>query len=355
MSTRNAGAQPPAGLQHVLTAWGIAGASLEPIGAGLINQTWRVRASSGERYALQRLNPIFAPEVNRDIAAVTRHLHGKGVVVPMLVPTANGALWHEDGGCWRLLEWIDGTTIDAVDTPARAAAAGALLGRFHTALLDLEHPFSGARRGVHDTRRHRDALAAASAQHPRHWARGSVQELAAALDALFEPLLEPEAPLRIGHGDPKINNVIFDGEGEARGLIDLDTVGPAALAFELGDALRSWCNPAGEDTEATQFSAEILAAAVAAYAGETAAWITPAEWQCIPRATLQIQLELAARFAADALNETYFAWDRSRFASSCEHNLVRARGQLNAARALLAVREDCEAAVAAAFSGASRR
>ena len=32
-------------------------------------------------------------------------------------------------------------------------------------------------------------------------------------------------------------------------------------------------------------------------------------------------------FAADALREEYFGWDRARFARAGEHNLLRARGQ----------------------------
>ena len=40
-----------------------------------------------------------------------------------------------------------------------------------------------------------------------------------------------------------------------------------------------------------------------------------------------IALELAARFCRDALEESYFGWDRRRFPASGEHQLARARGQ----------------------------
>ena len=43
----------------------------------------------------------------------------------------------------------------------------------------------------------------------------------------------------------------------------------------------------------------------------------------------RLSLELCARFATDALCESYFAWDGARFASAGEHNLLRARGQLS--------------------------
>ena len=41
-----------------------------------------------------------------------------------------------------------------------------------------------------------------------------------------------------------------------------------------------------------------------------------------------ICLELSARFLADALNESYFGFDATRFATRGDHNLVRGRGQL---------------------------
>ncbi len=47
-------------------------------------------------------------------------------------------------------------------------------------------------------------------------------------------------------------------------------------------------------------------------------------------------MELAARFCTDALEESYFGWDASRFASAAEHNLVRARAQLSLARSIRA-------------------
>jgi hypothetical protein len=45
-----------------------------------------------------------------------------------------------------------------------------------------------------------------------------------------------------------------------------------------------------------------------------------------------ITLELAARFAADTLNESYFAWDPTQFKNRSTHNLVRASAQLKLAQ-----------------------
>ena len=108
-------------------------ASLERATSGLINPTWFVRARDGRELVLQRVNPIFPPEVNVDIEAVTRHLSAKGIETPTLVPSRFGKLWLEHGGdVWRVLTRIDGTTRDALESPAQAREAGRVLAEFHT-------------------------------------------------------------------------------------------------------------------------------------------------------------------------------------------------------------------------------
>ncbi len=57
--------------------------------------------------------------------------------------------------------------------------------------------------------------------------------------------------------------------------------------------------------------------------------LAPGERESLALGLERIALELAARFATDALEERYFAWDPARFASRGEHDLLRARGQLS--------------------------
>jgi hypothetical protein len=53
--------------EGLIERFGLGGATARPLGAGLINQTWSLTAPDGARFVLQRLNPIFAAEVNEDI------------------------------------------------------------------------------------------------------------------------------------------------------------------------------------------------------------------------------------------------------------------------------------------------
>jgi hypothetical protein len=128
-------------------------------------------------------------------------------------------------------------------------------------------------------------------------------------------------------------------------VLDLDTLAHGTLDIELGDALRSWCNAGTEDDPHPRFQADVFRAALHGYAHEAKAWMTQEEWLVLPAAVERICLELAARFAADALHETYFGWDPLRFPARGEHDLARARNQLGLARDVARQRTELEGIV----------
>ncbi|MEZ4366543.1 MAG: aminoglycoside phosphotransferase family protein [Kofleriaceae bacterium] len=337
-------------------AWGFADATLTPLRGGLINDTFQVVRDDAPVAVLQRLHPVFAPEVNLDVDAVTTHLARRGEATPRLVRTLTDAAWVVDdaGRTWRALTWIDGVTVEAVPTPAWAEAGGALVGRFHRALADFEHSYAFARAGVHDTAAHLARLLAAR-QAPAtvdddlaRDARALADELLAA--AVARPAL-PALSRRHCHGDLKISNLRFTVDADAaphgRCLLDLDTVGLGTLAFELGDALRSWCNPRGEDDTRARFDLAIFAAAMRGYLDVAGALATAEERASIVTGLETVCLELAARFCVDVFEDRYFGWDATRFPSRRAHCLVRARGQLALAQSVAAQRDDALAVIAA--------
>src|SRR5881394_97672 len=338
----------------VLDAFELASAPLERAVSGLINPTWYVRSRAGAQLVLQRLNPIFPAEVNLDIAAVTCHLAAKGVLTPTLFPSRFGQLWFEhDGSLWRVLTRIEGVTRDALEAPEQAREAGRVLAEFHRAVADLDHVFRSRRLGVHDTARHLRTLRDALHEFRAHRDFESVRPLAERVLALAADLPAlPAAPDRIVHGDPKISNVMFAAQGHrALCLIDLDTLARMPVALDLGDALRSWCNPATEDAANARFARPLYAAAVEGYAAAARGLLTREEWSALADATLTITVELAARFCTDALRERYFRWDESRYASASEHNQARTRAQLTIAETLRAELPALRELTAHAFAG----
>jgi Ser/Thr protein kinase RdoA (MazF antagonist) len=322
------------------------GASVARIGGGLINRSYLLASADGGRAVLQAVSAIFPPEMHGNIAAITERLASAGLLTPRLLPTGDGRpyLIAPGGGLWRLLTYVDGVSFDVVGGGGQARAAGELVGRFHTALDGLDHKFVGMRLGVHDTPRHLARLDEAVTVHGAHRLIAEVRPLADAIRAgaaALPPL--PALPPRICHGDLKFNNILFAGpkppdDARALCLIDLDTVGPLSLAYELGDAWRSWCNRAGEDDVNAVLDLEIMEASLSGYVRGLGRDLTADERRGLLLGVEWVSLELAARFAADALFESYFGWDEKRFPGRGEHNLVRARGQWSLHEALLASR-----------------
>jgi Ser/Thr protein kinase RdoA (MazF antagonist) len=324
-------------------------AAVARVGGGLINRTYLLTRDGAQpaRAVLQAVSKIFSPAIHDNIEAVTARLAERGLATPRLIPTRDGRLFvpaEGDGCMWRLLTHVDGIAFDVVGGPEQARAAGALVGRFHRALDDFGHPFAAGRTGVHDTPAHLRRLDEAVATHPSHRLARDVAPLAAAIRAGAAALPGlPAIPPRICHGDLKFNNIMFagpDGRASAQPvcLIDLDTVGPLSLSYELGDAWRSWCNRAGEDDEHARLDLDIFGASLAGYLEGLGRPLTDGERDGLLLGVEWVSLELAARFAADALAESYFGWNASRFAGRGEHNLVRARGQWSLHQALLASR-----------------
>lgn len=327
---------------------GLARAELRPLGNGLINQTFLVTARE-QRFVLQKLSGVFSPLIHHNIAAVTAALAAAGLATPRLVPTRDNQLWLDGGrdvGVWRLQTFIEGVSFDKVQGPGQARAAGALVARFHQAVDRIDHAFVGLREGVHDTAKHLARLRAAVATHAAHRLAEKVRPLADEIIAKASNLPPlPDLPPRICHGDLKINNILFAdetsrGREQAVCLIDLDTLGPLGLAYEMGDAWRSWCNLSGEDDTVARIDLDVFRASFAGYVfglgrepdeAERRALLAGAEW---------ISIELSSRFAADALDESYFGWNPDRYATRGDHNLVRAHGQLALHKAFVATRAE---------------
>ena len=333
----------PGSIAEALDAFPHAHGAVRRLGNGLINDTYKVEGPAN--YVLQKVNPIFRPEIHHNIQAVTRRLSGAGLTTPELVESSQGRPWAEleDGSVWRLMTFIDGVSFDAVDSRAQAHAAGELVAHVHRALEDLQHEFQAMRRGVHDTPEHLRHLEVVVQRHPEHRLYPEVETLAESILAAASALPPlPDLGQAVCHGDLKLNNMLFDRQDPTRALclVDLDTVGPMSLAHELGDAWRSWCNRGARGEEEAAFDLAVFEASLMGYLKGRGRELTRAERDALLIGVEWISLELAARFAADALAETYFGWDHRRFATRGDHNLARARGQWALHEQTLATRGD---------------
>lgn len=309
--------------------------SIEPIPGGSINKTYIVKPSSdaSEWFVLQRMHSIFTPNLMNDIERITAHLGDRGMVTPSVLKTNDGNMVVEIGDeWWRALSYIAGDTIHAVTDNTNLESAGALIAEFHTHLLEKTEPFSFSLENFHNTEFYIRRMIDVVSSHPLGT---EFKEEASFIEKEVIPLIQKIAdmPRRVVHADLKISNILFDADGTAKAIIDLDTIMSHAVAVDLGDGLRSWCAEGDEDTEELSFNRTRYDRALQGYYG-SASFLTPEERASIPFGLLLITLELASRFITDACLQSYFVLNDTKYKNLYEQNKVRAQNQLSLYRSM---------------------
>ncbi|MBW2624103.1 MAG: phosphotransferase [Deltaproteobacteria bacterium] len=302
---------------------------------GKVNVTFHVQTTD-KSYILQRLHPSFGVDggVVANLAEVKDKLRGI-VRTPDIVPTNNGSLWVVDDGLWRMMTVLPGRP-PASRSPEIAAEAYRVLGMFHRALKINPPRLFHLPAAEHN----RDGPAP-----PEAWDKlMSENRLSSCFDQA-RPALEKGRALvarlprikgvSIGvlHGDPKLDNFLFDENGVATGIVDLDLVRRGYLIWELADGLRSWVSiRASRDT--FTLGTDIFNASVASYKIHGLE-LCPEEWELLPAATMAVALNLARRYFQDFFEHAYFVWDQAEYPSLAEQNLSRGTALLGLAEQLL--------------------
>ncbi len=301
--------------------------TITPLGEGLINETWLVTTDQS-RAVLQRINTSVFPHPQWNMANLRRvvnHLAGKTDLtlhLPSPIPSCAGTDWAESNGqFWRMLEFIEGMTLKRIDSLERAKALGWSLGRLHRLLADLDPAgFHDTLPGFHVTRRYLREFDCAIAA----W-RGRIDsDLGFALDFIAQHrdragvLESSRLPLRVVHGDPKLDNVVFDArDGRPLAWLDLDTLKPGSVLYDIGDCVRSACGQEG------RFDLDRAEAVFAGWFEEAVRFLTASEVGQVTNAVWLLPFELGLRFLSDYLaGNRYFRVEHPR------QNLQRALDQL---------------------------
>ena len=153
-------------------------------------------------------------------------------------------------------------------------------------------------------------------------------------------------PLRVTHNDTKLSNILFDKDtNKAVCLIDLDTVMPGALCYDFGEGLRTGITTAKEDEQdLSKINVDLnrFESYSKGFLSEVKNAITKEELETLPLGVWMMTYENAIRFIADYLNgDTYFAVDKN----IPDHNLVRAKAQLEILRQLEEKEEDMKGVI----------
>jgi Ser/Thr protein kinase RdoA (MazF antagonist) len=332
--------------------------SIREYGHGNVHDTFLVApASAGaERFILQRLNlRVFCQPhlLMGNLAACTAHvrrrLWGEALSpdrrweLPRVLLTREGRdhVTDAQGSFWRALSFIEAAeSLDTIKDAAHAREVGCALGLFHHLLSDLPPTqLADTLPGFHVTPRYLEAYDSVLA----HSTPGSSPESNFALKFVrrrrgWAPVLErarEQGRLRLRpiHGDPKVNNVMLDtATGQAVSLIDLDTVKPGLVHYDIGDCLRSGCNPLGEETERweeVRFDVDLCQAILQGYLSQARDSLTAQDYGHLFEAVRLIAFELGLRFFTDYLAGNVYFKARSR-----EHNLIRALVQFQLAASI---------------------
>jgi len=347
-------------------------AGLVPLGNGHINETFLVTFVTGElrQVVLQRLNRAVFPEPEKimaNLAILAEHLAARVareppggadprmVVRPLGGQDGRGFFDDPSGDFWRLISYVeDAEHQEVLVTPELAREAGRGLGVFHRLVADLDPTL------LVDTLPGFHCAPGYLAAYDRQFAAGqcgpalpgedNCRAMIAARRGLTE-ILEGAARRgeilpRVIHGDPRLANLLFDRSSrQAVALVDLDTVKPGLLHYDLGDCLRSCCNPAGDDLEdlaEVSFDLEICRGVLAGYLAEAGATLSPVDYQLIYPAVRLLAFELGLRFFSDHLaGDVYFKTTRP------AQNLQRALVQFRLLESIEAQEVEIRAIVAA--------
>ena len=316
-----------------------------PLGNGLINDTYRISADGGEDYVLQRINNAIFTDVEllqRNIGAVTAHLRKKLIasgdtdidrkVLRFIPLKGSDKTWWTDGQTyWRLSVFIPGARTFETVNPEYSYYAGKAFGKFEADLADIPDSLGETIPDFHNmelrARQLSDAVKADAA------GRLSIPEVKALLDEVVSfshemckaerMYREGILPKRVCHCDTKVNNMMFDEDGNVLCVIDLDTVMPSFVFSDFGDFLRTAANFTAEDdpdVSKVGFNMEIFKAFAKGYMESARVFLTPVEKENLPYAACLFPYMQCVRFLADYLNgDTYYKirypehnWDRSR-------------------------------------------
>lgn len=323
----------------------------KPVSEGHINDTYIVeyQLENGEnaRYLLQRINVnVFKKpiELMENVMGVTAHLRKKIEAAggdPLretltVYPAKDGKNYYmaDDGGCWRLYNYVGDTfTINELTNKEDFRNAALAFGNFQNLLAD--YPIETLHETIpnfHNTPSRFNDLKKAVKENLSGRKDEALPEIEFAMarenecSVITDMLESGKLPLRVTHNDTKLNNVLFDKKIK-KGLcvVDLDTVMPGSSLYDFGDSIRFGANTAAEDEKdlsKVSLSLDYFKAYVDGYLESAGESLTNEEIEFLPFSAKLLTFECGMRFLGDFINgDVYFKIDYP------EHNLVRARTQ----------------------------
>lgn len=325
-------------------------------GSGHINDTFLVKTAekSCPNYILQRINHhIFknVPALMNNVMLVTQHIQNKLRILSganvdrecltVILNLKQQPFVQDELGCyWVCYLFIEESkTCDLVLNDKQAYEGGKTLGRFLGLLSDFPSiSLHETLPNFHHVESRLDNFAQAFSEDSCKRAASCRDEIAFVNEHADEMKYilrlgnEGKIPLRITHNDTKFNNILLDQQDNGLCVIDLDTVMPGYIHYDLSDAIRTVANTAVEDEKnlsKIRFNMQLFEAFCRGFLGEVKHSLTPMEIKSLAPSIPLLPFLMGVRFLTDYLmGDIYYK------IHSPEHNLQRARAQFQFVRCI---------------------
>jgi len=322
--------------------------SAKPFGSGHINNTYRVTVDEDVEYILQRINGnVFKdiPKLVQNKELVCSHIRNRLLRQKVsditrkyitYFHTDKGKAYYKDyeGNYWTLSLFIKGSkSFDVIPDSQIAYQVGLGFGEFENRIADFDATLLIETIPLfHNVPRRQRELQEALAKAEPARIEAS-KELLDYLKKFDQEMLELQQmkdegiiPLRVTHNDTKANNLLFDKNDHPLCVIDLDTVMPGIVHYDFGDAIRSACNTAGEETrnlDEVSFNMDYFEAFTTGFLSKSKQLFTLKEKKTLARGCTLMTYLQAVRFLTD-----YLDGDHYYPITYPEHNLQRTKVQV---------------------------
>lgn len=321
--------------------------SINPYGNGHINVTYYVKTDLDE-FILQKINTEAFKDVDslmRNIEIVTSFMEQQHKMSLEIIKTNDGKLYYQnEEGCYRLYKFIKNSkTYETVGNDYRLAnKLGLAFGEFHRDLNSLDATLlTETIVNFHNTeQRYTNFCQSLTVAEPFKKEKAKeeikyINEQKESYSLLVDKLNKGEIHQRITHNDPKINNILFNKDNDdILAIIDLDTVMPGSVLYDVGDAFRSLFtgnNEDNTDVSLLKVNFDIFKEYMMGYLSVMKDYLNEEEIHLLPYSIYLLSIECGMRFLEDYLRGNVYFHVKYE-----EHNLIRSRTQIALAKNVLA-------------------
>ena len=306
--------------------------------SGLINSTFILNSKTNS-YILQSINTNIFPNYEKgleNILTVGNWLKRKNYPYSFPLPI-NGQYLKVENEVWRLMPYVKSSiSYNRVSSLDQVKSAANCLGEFYHHLSDfnsesLSITLPHFHHGKSITKKFKEALLNGDKKRLL-LTRSLINEIEKELPILkkWDEVCNT-LPKRVVHYDTKINNFLFDKKTDkVLALIDFDTLMPGCALSDIGDMIRTYSNPIGEEAKETEkvvCNVEIINTIIEEFTKKVV--LEKKEKENLFFGGMAITFMQCVRFLTDYLNgDSYYK------TSYKDQNLVRAKNQWALCRSL---------------------